>query len=294
MIKNLIDANIELFTIFKTEEWDRCQDPNIIAKTFQLIADLLVQKYYGTDIPNLCTVKVQKLHSPSKKGEFDPETNTLYIEHELSVNKLRVPYYYNGNPVTNYTSNIDSMEVFLHELRHAMQHYERTHQISNPQVPIITAINYESGQNEFHYAYFSITNSPAHDTLYYIQPTERDAFLFAEQTVDDFINAMNQKYPEDLAFRKYKKYSPFQDAINNAIIYFDTQTPFEDIDNIVRHINGIEPSKPLNKEMWQAVQDSQKKEPKGRFFGRFFDEEINHTHEEELDLIEEECGDREL
>ena len=34
MIKNLIDANIELFTIFKTEEWDRCQDPNIIAKTF--------------------------------------------------------------------------------------------------------------------------------------------------------------------------------------------------------------------------------------------------------------------
>ena len=295
MIKQLIKTCPELFVKFPINEWNSCKDANELTAMFQTIADSLSKLYYGENTPSFCTIEICKLNSPTKKGEFDPNTNRLLLEYELFVNKLKIPYYsQSGAPIEHYVSNKECLDVFLHEYRHAMQHYERTHETNKHFISDAALLNFEHNQNKNLNAYFRMTQSRVSDILYHLQPAERDAFIYAQSTLNDLVNEMAKLYSEDLTFKNYSSTSQFDINVKISCDVFNTQTPFEDIDDIIRHINGIEPSKPLNEEMWQAVQDSQKKEPKGRFLGRFFDEESNYINEEELGVSEEEYGDREL
>ena len=291
MMEKLIKDNLPLFQTFTNKLWNDFTNVDDIEKTLQSIINKIAESFNFPDVS--CQIKIKSFKDPKTKGLFDSKTKTLFLEHDLFVKKLKSPYYYNDRPIINTLANKECFEVLMHEFCHALQDYYTEQQLFDKQNILI--LNKERSQNKEYYAYFNINvKNPKSALLYILQPLERDAFLFADDLSNKFNNVMRVLFPHDLSFSQHDRFSDFWFNTKLAEKVFNTQTPFDDIDDIIRHINGIEPLKPLNEEMWKAVQDSQKKELKGRFLGRFFDEEINHTHEEELDLIEEECGDREL
>lgn len=267
MIKSLYDERPDLFTIFQSNNWERAST-DTIKKNFQEMINEL-SRIYGASVP-LCNVEIVKSNLGHFKGEYVHESHTLRLEHNLVVDKLKPPYYINGTAMHSPLTNKDAFETFIHEFRHAIQQYEKqTTYIKEPNdFTKLLLLNDEHKQNTKIKAYFKGGNMLA-DALYFIQPSERDAFLFASQMCQQFNGIMHSVFPEDLAFVVNDDFSNFQENVKAASQFFHTSTPFEDIDDILRHINGIEPLKPLNQEMWEAVQKTQSKSLKQQVMERF-------------------------
>ena len=125
MINKVLLTQPELFDIFQKDTWDALQNVEELNTSLQTIVSAW-SKAYGLP-ENFCTVEITFLHDESKKGEFNYAQNKLFLEYELVVNKLGIPYYSNGYPWSNPLSNKETIETLAHEFRHAMQQYYRTH-----------------------------------------------------------------------------------------------------------------------------------------------------------------------
>ena len=101
---------------------------------------------------------------------------------------------------------------------------------------------------------------------------------------------MHSLFQDDLSFVEHDRFSDFWFNIEIAMDTFHTQTPFEDGDDIIRHINGVEPTKPLNQKMWEVVQQTQLKHHGRGLFSKFLYEDVQIeeviSNETEIDDIE--------
>jgi hypothetical protein len=228
-------------------------------KLMQWIVDYKAAQF---GYPSLCNVSIRSLNDPSKKGLFVSKTGDLIIEKDLAVNGLKPPYRKNGLELKNVLSNKETFETLMHELRHAIQEYERQSALRDgfTSYSLLMCLNHEYGQNSHINAYFKATEKDSRSVvLYMIQPTERDAFLFADKECREFNELMHSLFPSDEAFSMHDTFSAFNDAIQDAMILFETSEPFEDIDKILKSINGLPIDMPLNNLMYDAVQETQKK-----------------------------------
>ena len=258
MIDNIFETHPDLFDVFQKDIWDKEQNVVQLEAALQNIADVIATEY-GMTSP-ICSVKIANLNDPRKKGEFDYNTQELKIEKFLAVDKLKPPYYADGQPVQNVVSNRETLEILIHELRHAMQEYYRNNPSLHHDTEYIELIslNLEHKQNYKYSAYFENSGGVS-ALLYNLQPVERDAFAFAEVICKDVVHYMRERYPEDLSFAINSGFSRYQDFVDDAKIIFNTETPLQDIDNVIRHINNRAVHAPLNSQMWKAVEQTQTK-----------------------------------
>ena len=201
------------------------------------------------------------------------------------------------------TSNIPNIQItrqnnrmnkgsFIHELRHSLQARKFDIDVSKDVEFNWEMLNYnrENGQSKDIQSVFTVCDNDLSTLLYHIQPSERDAFLFTQAICEEFRLLMNQLYPNDLAFQYPDDFSQFNESVELSKLKFHTQTPFEDVDDIIRHINGVEPTKPLNQKMWEVVQQTQLKHHGRGLFSKFLYEDVQIeeviSNETEIDDIE--------
>ena len=258
MIESVLNTSPELFDIFQKEIWDKKTNVQDLQDALQNIVNAWMSV---CDMPmDACQVEIIQFHDDSKKGEFSHRDNKLYLEYEMVINKLGIPYYSDGVPWSNPLSNKETIETLAHEFRHAMQNYFRTHseQCFDKEYIENVMLNTESQQNSWVNAYFH-NKGEVSALLYHLQFVERDAFLFADNFCRKFNEMMRVRYPEDLSFCMHDNFSNFQENVDNAKKVFRTTTPFRDIDDIVRKINHVKPHNALNTRMLVAVARSQLK-----------------------------------
>ena len=258
MINKVLLTQPELFDIFQKDTQDALRNVEELNTSLQTIVSAW-SKAYGLP-ENFCTVEITFLHDESKKGEFNYDKNKLFLEYELVVNKLGIPYYSNGYPWSNPLSNKETIETLAHEFRHAMQQYYRTHPEACSDKDFLQKIimNTEQQQNPQINAYF--TNKGGESSLlYHLQFVERDAFTFASEFCSKFNDFMQARYPDDPSFCMQDDFSNFPESVEAAKKAFRTETPYADMDDIHRKINNINTFAPLNKKMFKAVKISQKK-----------------------------------
>lgn len=96
--------------------------------------------------------------------------------------------------------------------------------------------------------------------LYCLQPLEREAWEFANSATSEFIAIMQEKYPNDIEFFERFNYFPLSENIEMAKMFFLTDDPLRDIDNILLTINGYFVEYPLNDIMCDVIRTTQSKE----------------------------------
>lgn len=257
MIHKLYQQRPDLFVIFQTDEWNRASAQRI-QNNFQEIANCL-SYMLGMKKP-LCEVQIVKENSKRFKGRYVHETHILQIEHKIAVDKLKPPYYDKGVPISSPLSHKDAFEVFIHEFRHAIQEYEKefVHPYTPSERTKLLWYNDEHMQNTEVNMYFCGGDKYA-DALHCIQPVERDAYMFAATLCQQFNDVMHKAYPDDLAFIMHEDYSNFTENVEKATILFNTQMPFEAIDDVLRSLNGDIPLNTLNTIMLEKVLETQSK-----------------------------------
>ena len=287
MMEKLIKDNLQLFENFQNNNWNSIVDVKHMEQILQEVVDKIANHIGLKETP--CEIKIKSMKNPTSKGLFNPKTKTIYLESDLFIKKLKPPYYRNGIPLTNSLSNKECFETLIHEFCHACQHYYIKNNCFDSDNVIL--LNREPSLNKDYYSYFSIVpNNKSSILLYSIQPAERDAFLFADDICREFNNQMHSLFQDDLSFVEHDRFSDFWFNIEIAMDTFHTQTPFEDVDDIIRHINGVEPKKPLNQEMWEVVQQTQSKHRGRGLLDKFLYEDIQIeetlSNEIEIDDIE--------
>lgn len=290
MIKTIFQRNPNLLTIFETSCWNSTKDVKTIENTLSKLASEIYCEYGITsNIPN---IQITRQNNRMNKGSFIVNTNTIRLSYDLFVNKLKPPYYYKQKPISNILNNKECFETFIHELRHSLQARKFDIDVSKDVEFNWEMLNYnrENGQNKDIQSVFTVCDNDLSPLLYHIQPSERDAFLFAQAICEEFRLLMNQLYPNDLAFQYPDDFSQFNESVELSKLKFHTQTPFEDVDDIIRHINGVEPTKPLNQKMWEVVQQTQLKHHGRGLFSKFLYEDVQIeeviSNETEIDDIE--------
>lgn len=247
-------------------------------ETLQYIVDY---KAHQLGLPSICKVVIRNLNDSSKKGIFNKKTDELIINSKLAIDCLSTPYRTIDNHVL---ANKDVFEVLMHEFEHALQKHA-IEIISNHGFDMsVFKLNYHDGNDSKLHSLFCVNKSDIElsTLLYKLQPVERDAFMFAKKECESFNQNMHNLFPNDLAFEYNDDFSMFEDSIDEAINKFQTQTPFEDIDDIIRHINGIEPLKPLNQKMWEAVQKTQTKSLMQQLSERFFEQRYDYDEQKDF------------
>lgn len=256
-IKNILAAHPEVFDVFQKDLWDKKRSVSELEASLQSVVNVLSE---GFGIPsNICTIKIASLNNPRKKGEFNYDTKELLLEKSLVVDKLKPPYYKDNITIENVVSNRETMEILVHEFRHAMQEFYRNNPEMVPDKDWLTLmnLNMEQGQSEKFMAYF-YGNDEISSWLYTIQPIERDAFQFADCFCKEWANVMHQRFPDDLSFYVNSGFSNFNQVAQKAARFFGSETiaqVFQDVDNVLKKINGEDVS--VNEKMWGYVQKTQ-------------------------------------
>lgn len=245
-------------------------------------------------LPSICNIKIIELNGGRQNGEFVHKTHAINIEKELAVDLLKPPYH-QKEKIVHQLANKEIFEILMHEFAHAMQQYvvENPKIYENDEFYQKLMLNRDLGQNSDLKAYFTLSSEKNFrkqqicSLLYRLQFSERQAFEFADQECKKFNETMKLLFPEDLAFAYHDSFSQFSKSIEEAKYEFNTDTPYEDIDDIIRVINYLEPLKPLNQEMWQAVIETQQQEKENvlkKLLGRFTAEKDNETEIEDLQI----------
>lgn len=243
---------------FQTNTWPFVPEDKK-EQIMQFIVDYMANQM---GLPSICKVKIKEFHDGAKKGEFDHKSKELGIERELAVNCLKPPYRKGEISFSNLLAHKEVFEILMHEFCHAIQEYAKEHpeQFCNFKYYHLLHLNHEHCQNIKLNAYFLPVDKNIQSMLLYaIQPVERDACIFADRVSREFNDKMHDLFPDDLAFHEHDSFSAFQESMDNAKRRFKTTTPFEDINDIIRHINGVDTLNPLNEIMYQAVIDTQTK-----------------------------------
>jgi hypothetical protein len=150
-----------------------------------------------------------------------------------------------------------------HEAEHAGQHYYLDHpEIEiDEQERLLWKCNNTVFQNEGR-VYFRINEEDKRITalsscLYVLQPIERDAFEYAQKSINAIIKHMHELFPDDPDF-EYPYHDEFVERCkNDSYILFDTDTPYRDIDNIMLTICGYFVEEPLNEIMCEVIKETQ-------------------------------------
>ena len=255
--------------------------------TMQWIVDYMAAQI---GLPSLCNVKIEELDNTVESGFFEHNTHNLYIEKELAEDCLKPPYHTKRTPDRNHIlATKEIIETLMHEFRHAYQQYvyEHANEIEATKYWFMVCLNREHEENNLYKSYFQLNTDKgpiyleSSFLLYSIQPQERDAYLFSCKASESINNKIHELFPEDESFDRHYSFCKFEDRVEDAKRLFQTDTPFEDIDDIICYINGIEPSKPLNQIMWKAVQETQKQgqtHEKENLVNKIFNKFKNNNH----------------
>ena len=265
---------------FKMETW-RSLSLSEKEKLMQWIVDYKAAQF---GLPSLCTVKIKNIKDGAHGGKFFHKTHELYIEKRLAEELLKPPY---NKKHSNVLANKETFEVLMHEFCHALQQYviEHPELYGEHEYYQLLVMNREDKQNNKLFAYFSLycgddpEKRELSSLLYTLQLSERDAMKFADDESKDFNVIMHTFFPDDPAFHFHDSFSQFYKRVEEAKDEFNTNHPFEDIDDIIRNINGVPTLNPLNKIMCQAVIKTQSKS-----FGERLIESLSLSHENISDM----------
>ena len=253
-------------------------------KTLQYIVD------YNANLlglPSICHVRIANMKDDSKKGMFDKTTDILTINRKLAVDCLKPPYRKNKDDHILATKDI--YETLMHEFEHALQKHAINIIKQYGYDMSVFELNYNNGNHTSVNSTFIINrkNKDAEflsSLLYHIQPIERDAFAYANKKCVEFNNDMRELFPQDLSFAYSYPFSSFDTSVKMASVQFQTETLFEDIDDIIRVINGIEPNKEINQTMYDAVIKTQSKDFVQKIIDKFNYEELVSDEQQDIEI----------
>lgn len=255
------DNYLKQISKFNSQSWFTLNE----SEKEPLLQWLVDYKAHQLGLPSLCQVKLSDFKDGKVRGKFDRKTHILHMSNDLVIKSI-TPSVGVGAMRHNPLSHKETYETLMHEFWHAVQQYV----IENPgkytvEHADMLLMNIENSTNKKLRNQFIVTRnkdailSNSSYLLYAIQPVERYAFMYAENETKLFNDDMHMMYPNDLAFIRYYPFSNFEKIINDAKITFNTQTPFDDVDNVIRYINGEIQKSNVNQLMLQVVEKTQKK-----------------------------------
>lgn len=213
--------------------------------------------------PSICSVKIEKLSGGTKIGEYDSKNNIIKIEKELAIDGLKPPYHMNNIKNYHLTRELETYGALMHEFRHAIQNYIKRHPSRNEKYRQLMIYNSDNANAKNLKMYFNINvksqaKKDASIILYKIQPSERDAFMYRDKKMDEFLKEIHELFPEKYPSWSFND-SDFQQSVKEAKIRYETESPFEDIDNIIKVLNGESLELSLNEQMINDIYLTQQK-----------------------------------
>lgn len=225
-------------------------------------------------IPNNIKISFAEFDNDEINGIFDRNTNQLSLNKHFFISGYKK---FSENDIVYYNdANVYFYHIIMHELKHVEQAYLMQYPELNPERANKLMIN----NTKIKYRYMYIVNSD----LYNIQISEREAFKFER---------VQQKYLSDIASKILSADIVFRDFEFEAHILkenytstlqrikkdYQTNTPFEDLDNIMDAIINNKSYDNLNQIMLQDVLNLTKVKRK---FLPFF----NQAHEVSIECNE--------
>lgn len=270
---------------FQPERWDSLSKYQK-EKLLQWIVDYEAKQL---GLNSICVVKIDQIKGNTKSGEFDPKNKQITIEEDLALNGLKPPYHIPKIQNKNLTREYDTYGTLMHEFRHAFQLYVKQHpkQFNDKEYFKIIMYNTNDNNNSI-YSYFdvnmkNIETNLTSNVLYRIQPIERDAFMFQERKLRTFAKDMHILFPEQYP-DWYSSKKEFERAVENAKSRYQTETPFKDIDNIIKTMNGESITCVLNEQIIQDIKETQQKPIIQQIKGMLFEKEKQVDLDELVDI----------
>ena len=253
-----MDEHIDIFHSFLPEVWSGLSN-----KEREFVLQSIVDEYFK---------KLGIDKSPRVWICDFPDGNSNLAEHYPKIGQIliRADLVNNGQitidgDVIDYKWYLQQVYfALMHEMRHSIQKYYVEHPELCGDIGWLELMsnNRNTGTPETS-VYFTIDNELHRSLklsatcLYELQPSEIDANDFAQKQLLLFVQHMRDKFPDHWMYDDVHVPIKFNARVEDARVLFLTNSPVEDINDVLFAINGNHVDRKLNDCVCGAVRDTQ-------------------------------------